>query len=49
MGLLLNAVGFDKVTINSSNLDFLDYEWSTKNKKALVELFFNKTKYQQSF
>jgi len=44
MGLLLNAVGFDKVIIVSSNLDFLDYEWSTKSKKDLVELFFNKTK-----
>jgi hypothetical protein len=44
MGLLLNAVGFNKVTIISSNLDFLDYDWSTKSKKALVELFFNKSK-----
>jgi len=44
MGLLLNAVGFNKVTIISSNLDYLDYEWSTKNKKHLVETFLNKSK-----
>ena len=42
IGLLLNAVGFDKVTIISSNLDFLDYEWSTKNKKDLVATFLDK-------
>jgi hypothetical protein len=44
MGLLLNAVGFNKVTIISSNLDFLDYDWSTKSKKHLVETFLNKSK-----
>jgi len=44
IGLLLNSIGFNKVTIISSDMDYLDYQWSTKSKKFLVELFLDKSK-----
>jgi hypothetical protein len=37
MGLLLNYLGFNKVSIVSTDLDIFDYSWSRLGKKALLE------------
>lgn len=38
IGMLLNELGFGKVTVVSSNLDCLDYAWSSESNKSMVEL-----------
>lgn len=42
---LLNCLGFKKVTLVSSNLNVLDYEWANLKKEELIEKldFFSKT------
>ncbi len=37
MGLLLNYLGFNKVTIISSDVDFLDYSWRNFSKAKLIK------------
>ena len=37
MGKLLNYLGFKNVTVISSDLNFLDYEWSKYSKRKLIE------------
>jgi hypothetical protein len=37
IGLLLNYLGFNKVSIVSTDLDIYDYSWSRLGKKALLE------------
>lgn len=37
IGKLLNLLGFKKVEIITSNLDFLDYSWQNISKKKLIE------------
>ena len=39
MGILLNRMGFQKVTIISSLLNCFDYEWAKYSKKKLLETF----------
>lgn len=37
IGLLLNTLGFKKVTIISSDLEYLDYSWTKLSKVGLIE------------
>jgi len=37
MGMLLNKLGFQKVSIISSNVNYLDYSWNKLSKKCLIE------------
>ena len=44
IGILLNALGFNKVVVVSSDLVYLDYAWAKKSKKFLVETFLSKSR-----
>ena len=37
MGMLLNVLGFRKVTIISTDLEYLDYSWANLSKSSLIE------------
>lgn len=39
IGILLNSLGFRKVDIICSDLNYLDYSWSSMSKSNLIELF----------
>lgn len=45
IGLLLNELGFKKVDIISSNMDYLDYSWSKLSKKKLIKKLNKKIKH----
>jgi hypothetical protein len=38
IGTLLNLLGFQKVTIISSDLDLLDYTWKNLNRKRMIDI-----------
>ena len=47
IGLLLNYLGFDKVTVISSDVNYLDYSWSKLSKIRLVEKLDHATKWNR--